>query len=288
MLVMHSATQKAIRAYGSNPNHAVLLLGSDGIGKGSVAAVLVRAVLALPESTDITTLPAVKFVAPDEKNTVSIESIRKIQAFVRLKTTGTAAIRRAIVIEHANRMTTEAQNALLKLLEEPPADTVIILTASQLHDLLPTIRSRVQIMHVRPPAKQQLLDFFGKDYDATAITQSYFLSGGLPGLMTALLTGDKDHPLAQSVTLAKGLLQGQLFEKLAYIEGVAKQRDAAISLCEALARIAQAGLMQSAGKVDAARMKQWKTILAQASEAKGHLQANANIKLVLTHLVLQL
>ena len=155
-LVLHSATIRAVEAYIKHPAHALLVVGGDGIGKGSVAALLVRSVLQLSADTNMAANAAVKHIAPDEKRTISIESIRAIQSFVRLKTAGTATVRRAIIIEHADRMTTEAQNALLKVLEEPPADTIIILTASQAQDMLPTIQSRVQIMNITPPTQHQL------------------------------------------------------------------------------------------------------------------------------------
>lgn len=287
-LVLHNTTATALQTYIQHPSHATMLVGSDGIGKGSIAAYLVRSVLALPATAAMAASAKVKLVAPDDKNTISIEAIRGIQSFVRLKTAGTATLRRAIIIEHASHMTTEAQNALLKVLEEPPADTIIILTVAQVHDMLPTIQSRAQSLIVTPPTKQQLLQHFAAGTTPTTVMQSYFLSGGLPGLMTALLEGDKDHPLAQSVALAKGLLQGQLFEKLTFIEGVAKQRESAISLCEALARIAQAGLNQAVDKNDTTRIKQWKTILEESSRAKDSLLAHANTKLALTNLVLQL
>jgi hypothetical protein len=206
---------------------------------------------------------------------------------VRLKTTGRAAIRRAIIIEHAGTMTTEAQNAFLKLLEEPPADTVIIMTAGNVHDLLPTIRSRVQHVTINVPAADGVTAHF-KQFPPSNVTQAYFLSGGLPGLMTALLEGDQQHPLFESVAQAKKLLQSTTFDRLLLVESAAKDRNHAQSLCEALARIAQAGIKQAASKTDEKRLKQWHKILRETHNAQEALSVNANTKLVLSNLLLQL
>ncbi len=284
-LVVHPHTAKLLDAFTAQPAHATLLLGAAGMGKGTIA---LRA-----SSHFLTTTPeklintaGFRHITPDEKRTISIESIRNLQQFVRLRTTGKAAVRRVILVENAERMTTEAQNAFLKLLEEPPADTVIILTASTVQGMLPTIRSRVQTLTITAPQKEALIAYF-KDKPTAHVTQAYFLSGGLPGLMSALLDGDTSHPLVESVAEAKQLLQLPIFERLARIEALAKQKDMAITLCEALARIAQAGLEQAADKGDQKRLKQWHKIVSESYKARLSFEQNANTKLILTNLLLQ-
>lgn len=284
-LVIHPHTAKLLGAFTAQPAHATLLLGAAGMGKGTIALRASSHFLATkPEK--LTNTVGFRHITPDDKRTISIESIRNLQQFVRLRTTGKAAVRRVILIENAERMTTEAQNAFLKLLEEPPADTVIILTASTVQGMLPTIRSRVQTLTITAPQKEALIAYF-KDKPTTHVTQAYFLSGGLPGLMSALLDGDTSHPLVESVAEAKQLLQLPIFERLVRIEGLAKQKDMAITLCEALARIAQAGLEQAADKGDQKRLKQWHKIVSESYKARLSFEQNANTKLILTNLLLQ-
>lgn len=287
-LIVTDATKHLVENYVARPAHALLLTGRDGTGKGSVAQSIARAILALPSTSNLREHAEITYIEPDAKNTISIEQIRSVQSAVRLKTTGKKTIRRVIIIEHAQRMTTEAQNALLKILEEPPLDTIVILTAGQAHDLLPTIQSRAQSLSISIPQKDAIIAHFAGKYPREQLTQAYFLSGGLPGLMHALLEGDKEHPLIQSVELAKGLLKGQLFDRLLYVEPIAKQRESALLLCEALERIAEAGLQAAAQKSDQARLKQWHAILKHASLAQEQLNLHANTKLVLSNLILQL
>lgn len=282
-LVLHDQTIKHLEQLAAQPVQGILLTGEDGVGKGAVAFALASKLL----ETDAARSPQCKHVEPDEKGTISIEKVRELQRFLRLKTTGKARIRRAIIIEHSSGMTTEAQNAFLKTLEEPPADTVLILTVAHPHDVLPTILSRLQQFAVMAPPADTVQRYFGAMHPATAVTQAYFLSGGLPGLMSALLSDEQDHPLKQSVQQAKELLQADAFARATRIDQF-KQKTDAVHLCQALQRIAQTSLMQAAGKQDDKRLSQWHKILRASTQAQELLHKNANTKLVLTHLVLQL
>jgi hypothetical protein len=124
--------------------------------------------------------------------------------------------------------------------------------------------------------------------DETILRQAYFLSGGLPGLLSALISGDEAHPLLASVATAKELLQKQPFERLGLVEGLSKQKESALAVLEALDRMAQAGLNGAAGKQDTARLKQWHTIRKKTLEARQSLERSANTKLTLSNLFLQL
>jgi DNA polymerase-3 subunit delta' len=286
-LILHDTTKEHVAQFVAQPSHAVLLVGSTGIGKTHLAQHLLAQVLELKDSALISH-PYYALIS-SEKDSISIDAIRELQHFMQLKTIGTKPLRRGIIIEHADTLTTEAQNAFLKLLEEPPADTVIVLTASNQLALLPTIRSRIQAIPIHTPAEQTMRAHFealGKD--GQAINQAFFLSGGLPGLMHALLSEDTAHPLFDGVATAKEVLQKPVFERLALVEGLSKQKDQAIYMLEALQHIARTGLNQAADKKDAARIKQWHRILKVTSEALNALAQNASTKLVLSNAMLHL
>jgi DNA polymerase-3 subunit delta' len=286
-LILHAHTKEHVAQFLLNPAHAVLLVGSNGIGKTTLAIAIAEQILQLKPGTAVD-YPYFKLVA-SEKDSISIETIRELQRFLQLKTIGKSPIRRIVIIEHAEGLTIEAQNAFLKLLEEPPADTIMLLTVDNVRAVLPTIRSRVQTIPVYAPVEDQLREFFkAQAKDDAALNQAYFLSGGLPGLMSALLTGDSTHPLLAGVAEAKQILQKQAFERLAMVEGMSKQKDAARYTLEALQHIAQTGLDQAAKKGDAARIKQWHKVLKLASGAQDALALNANPKLVLSDLMLNM
>jgi DNA polymerase III subunit delta' len=286
-LVLHPHTKEQVAQFIGRPGQALLLIGSNGVGKRCLAEVIATAVLQL-ESGKLAQHPYYTALE-SEKNSISIDAIRQLQHFLQLKTLGSQPLRRAVIVEHAETLTTEAQNAYLKLLEEPPADTLMILTADNPRALLPTILSRVQAITVYAPGEEVIkAHFAANSQDGAAVNQAYFLSGGLPGLMHALLAGDQTHPLLAGVAQAKEILQKQTFERLAMVESLSKQKDAAKYVIEALQHIAQTGLDQSAKRGDPEKLHQWHRILKVASRAGDALGQNANTKLVLSDLMLHI
>lgn len=287
-LVLHPRTVADAAHFVSQPSHALLLIGDAGIGKMALAQAIAGTILGL-DSSDPEPLnkhPYVKTVSPSK--IIPIDSIRELGQFLQLKTLGSRPIRRVIILDQAHTLTIEAQNAFLKILEEPPADTMIIATASSKRSLLPTILSRVQIITLHKPSDAAVQQFFAQRFPEQSVKSAYLLSGGLPGLMQALLEQDKAHPLAAGVTDAKKILQSSLFDRLVAADGLSKNKDDAASMLEALQHIAQTGLDQAAAKGDTTKVRQWHHILTISTEAHENLSHSVNTKLLLTNLMLQL
>ena len=80
-------------------------------------------------------------LAPADKPSISIEQVRGLLAPLSLALVNSSGSR-VVIIDQAETLTVEAQNALLKLIEEPPPNTIFILIASRIERLLPTVRSR--------------------------------------------------------------------------------------------------------------------------------------------------
>jgi len=107
----------------------------------------------------------------------------------------------------------EAANALLKILEEPPQGTTIILTSSEPERLLPTIRSRTVSVHVPPMATATVTAFLEAHTDATpeAIERATWLSRGSIGRALGYLPDDEEHgPLEQARRDAFAMLRSAL------------------------------------------------------------------------------
>lgn len=224
-LLLHDYSRLQLQALLSDPPHALLLLGPPGIGKFSVGMAWGRQLA-----------PHVEVIAPDEKGTMPIESIRELYRRTRSR----QATRQVVVVDHAEAMGTEAQNAFLKLLEEPRAGVTFILTAPSHEVLLPTISSRLQTVYLQPVSKATLQAWAATQakLDSQSLAQLLFVAAGRPGIAAQLLQSPTafDHHRALMQT-AKQLLAGSAYERLALIPHITKNRDDLITTLEALAHM---------------------------------------------------
>lgn len=283
--VLHNHTARRLAELRTHPPHALTVIGPSGIGKMTIATALASQVL-VSDDAKVLDLPAVKVLRATKERSISVDAVRELEHFMSLKMVGSSW--RVAIIEDAQYLTQEAQNALLKTLEEPPADTLIILTSSSEQLLLPTIGSRTQSFHIQRPAVADLETYFSaRGYSKTAITQAILMSGGLPGLMHALLDGDSTHPLVSAAQTARQLLQLGTFERLAMVDGLSKQRDATLDVLGILQHMAHLALQQAAQK-SASQATPWRKILQASYSATEALLQNTQSKLVLTDLMLSI
>jgi DNA polymerase-3 subunit delta' len=285
-IALHNSTKQQLELFIEHPTHAVALGGPAGSGKTTLAYWLVAKLLK-SSVEKLETYPYLQVISP-EGTSISIEAIRQLNNFLKLKTLGKESLRRFIIIEHADKLTIEAQNALLKSLEEPPSDTLIILTLENDKTVLPTVISRLQFIAVHVPSKAELRALF-KDVEDPKFNQAYSLSGGLPGLTHALLTNSSEHLLTNAVEQAKQLLQAQsTFERLQFTDELVKHKENAIALLQALKRISVTSLSQEAHKNNLKALGRWQQILTATQRAEDALLRGAQTKLVLTNLMLSL
>lgn len=289
-LVFHPTTKLELDQFISRPSHAVILIGSEGMGKMAIARMLAATSLVLESESELESYPYFRLIAPTGQS-ISIEAIRELLSYTKLKITNQqSGIKRVIIIDDAQTMTTEAQNALLKLLEEPPEGTLFLLTTSNLHSLLPTIRSRAQQLHIKQPNRQEVEQYFATHgFSAEQIRSAYLMSGGLPGLLHALLHDREEHPLMQAVEQARSILRATTFERLTMVDALAKQKIECSRVLFVLQQMAHTAITQAAEKNAAAQtVKQWHRILTAAYDAQTAVLENTQAKLVLTNLMLQI
>ncbi len=280
-LVLNPATKRQVEVFTGSPSHALLLVGPAGSGKSSLAAELSQSILGIEKLQDY---PYAMVIAPEEGKALGIEPVRRLEHFLSLKVPGPARLKRVVTFEDAHTLTTEAQNALLKTLEEPPADTFIVLNVAYEQALLPTVRSRAVAIQVKQPEKSAVAEHFrSQGFTDEQIAQAYAISGGLPGLMTAML-GESDHPLLLATAKARELLSSTTYERLLQVDELSKQKQLAYDTVLILQQMAHTSL-QSA---EARAAKRWQNILETSYGTLDQLNASAQPKLVLTNLCLQL
>ena len=286
-LLLHPKTAERIAAVLSHPPQGLLITGEAGSGKDTMARSLAAGILELkPEK--LASYPYLHVLDPAE-NVITIEAIRDLQQFLKLKVpTKGSGINRIVIIARAERMRSEAQNALLKTLEEPPAGTCIILTAASSEQLLSTITSRCQELAILPVGKTQAEEYFSqRGIPAAKLAGNYALSMGQAGLLNALLT-DSAHPLKEQVELAKSLLGQPASKRLLQVDFLSKDKDGIRGLLNALRRIAHAGLNTAGSRGNVASIKQWHEREAAVLQTREDFERNANAKLLLTNLFLNL
>ncbi len=264
----------------SKPPHAIGIFAPPGNGKAYTACYIACQLL----QTDTPTAAQIYIVRPNDKGAITIEQARNMLSFIKLKSHHKSTISRIVILEDAHTMTTEAQNALLKVIEEPPADTVIILTANNQASILATIVSRLTSLNISPANRtdvQQLYaDIFDKDFN-----KAWLISNGRIGLLHAILT-DSENELLSDISTAKEILQSSTQQRLSQVDTL--QKSDVPALLDALLIIAKAGRTQALTKKTHTQVNKWQNVIRSVLETQNRLQHNPNQKLLLTNLMLEL
>ncbi len=305
-LAINQATKAQIDSFLSDPTHALLVTGAAGSGRRQIVEYLAWQLLgsAASNTIDLSKNPYVLILG--QKSPSGIDDIRSAINFTKLKiprsepkgsvqNSATDHIRRLIILHQAEQQTTEAQNALLKLLEEPPNDTVLFLIATQAEAMLPTITSRCRQLLVQAIGLPDAQKYFGAlGFRQADITKAYHLSGGQSVLLENILKGKDTESLNKSIEQAKKLLRQTKFERLCSVDSFSKQKDTIPPLLDALQRISMAAISQiaqaslSAKNQPTGQIKAWNRRLEAIVMSQDSLQANPNSKLLLTNLFLNL
>ncbi len=201
--------------------HAYCFIGKSGVGKRLVAQIIaaellqtsVEALSSNPDYIFIRRLSDEK--TGKKKKDITIEQAREIRSLAR----GTAwsGGYRVVIIDEVERLNVAAANALLKLLEEPPAGTVFFLLTENDSFLLPTIRSRCQVVSLPlVPVTEIISGLVVRGIDSLVATSAARWSWGRPGKAIALAE-NPDQLLAITAEYQewKNMAAGSLADRLA-------------------------------------------------------------------------
>ena len=152
-------------------SHSYLFSGEEGIGKKLFAKEFARMLLCLKNNKacgecsscvkfDSENNPDFSIIEPDG-NSIKIAQIRELQEYVYIKPI--VSSKKVFIINDSDKMTEEAQNSLLKTLEEPPEYIIIILVASNENKLLNTIKSRCLKIGFNNIDKKELIQYIVKE-----------------------------------------------------------------------------------------------------------------------------
>lgn len=264
-----TVSETQLKALAANLPQSLIVAGPVGVGLSGA----IRSITDELNVTPFTVLPEKNEVIDVQNGTISVDSIRRLYELTKTIETK----KRIIVIDYAEKMGIQAQNAFLKLLEEPGLNTYFILLTHQPDRLLPTIQSRAQRIDIQPitlAQSEDLLDELGVTA-AQKRTQLLFIAQGLPAELTRLATDQAYFDTrSQIVRDARTYIQGSSYERLTIAQQYKDDRPHALMLVTDAMKMLQTSARQQRVAHQIERLE----VLLHTYEK---IEANGNIKLQL-------
>ena len=179
-------------------SHAHLIVGEDGVGKGKLANILAKFIL--NGDLDREYVDIINYSS--EKSSFGVDDVRDIIEEVYKKPF--EKDKKVIIIHEGNKLTIQAQNALLKTIEEPPKGVYIIILCESLELILDTIKSRCEIYKLKPLTKSELYEYIKIkkfNYYENEIKSAIAFSEGVPGRIDRYFNDDKLRGLRNNIVI---------------------------------------------------------------------------------------
>ena len=236
-------------------HHAWLLTGPKGIGKATLAWKMAGYLLSLArkESINSELTPFTNFIMQSNdplfkrilalsepklqlirktwdpktekfRQSISIDDIRAIKQFFNLSSTDEG--QRVVIIDSADDLQNSSANALLKILEEPPKRTTILMISHNPTTLLPTIKSRCQKLNLQPLSTEDLKQGLNQaiEIDNPISNDLYTLSGGSIGNAATLISNDGTKIYSQICDIFSGVPNMSRVDILSIISELTKSK----------------------------------------------------------------
>jgi len=214
--------------------HAIMFQGQTGCGKTTLARIVANRLECSRED----------FREVDVADYRGIDTIREIRKNAQFMPMNGQV--RVWVLDEAHKLTGDAQNALLKILEDTPQHVYFVLCTTELQKIIPTVRSRCQVFHVYPLSHRQMLSLLrdvvkeeGEELDKKVYDQIIESSIGLPRnalqILEQVLSVDSETRMelaeqateeqTQSIELCRALLQRKKWSVVSNILKGLKDQD---------------------------------------------------------------
>jgi len=296
-------------------HHGYLFVGPDGVGKRSISLALAKAIHCAAHEDDFCgdcvnctriaagNHPDVRFVGPlAGKKEISIQQIRDIEKELNLQSfTGQ---RKIAIFDPARLLNLSSQNALLKTLEEPPNNSLLILIASSVGSLLPTLRSRCLQVSFAPIEPKTLADFLivAKHCSSEEANNLATLSMGSVGLALNLKDNKLFEKRREWAALTASIGRGDYRAASAAAEKLAANKNDSLGFLEWAQSFFRDVLVYSADApaqnltnidlqeqiqhvCNAGTLERWLSVLEQTYDAGARIQRNLNRRMVLEDLL---
>lgn len=307
-------------------HHAYLLSGPAHVGKTTLARLVSQAVNCLVSDqapcgeceacrriadnghADVQTLAVDPDSADGPRTLIGINAVRDLIGSAHLRPY--EGRRRVFIIQGADALSIDAANALLKVLEEPPPDVLLLLLTDNPDGVLPTVRSRCQTVALRPLPERQVKELLQAEHGVTA-EQAHVIARLSRGCLGWAIEASRDPAVLagmhQRTEKIADVIDGGLEARLAYADDLARrfQRDKALARGELFLwlRWLRDLLLVQQGQAESVANVSWRGTLERQAEALtpsqtvgwlNHttetlelLEKNANARLVLDALMLE-
>ena len=240
--------------------HAMIIEGAKGTGKKTLAEIIARFCVCSSDNNRPCgmcgdCIKAEKNIHPDifiadgnNSGELNIEAIRNIRSDAYIKPN--EAAKKVYILLNCEKMLMPAQNAFLKILEEPPENVIFILTAVSAASLLQTVRSRSRILSLYPPTVGDAAEFLRKrfpDKDITEIQNAAKNSIGNIGNAIELLEGGSEESRLIAEEILKAIPLSTEYSLLIATNKLSQNRALAVSSLDILCELISECVKSSAG-----------------------------------------
>ncbi len=219
-------------------SHAYILNGEKSSGKEFIAKVFAQTLQCEKGGTEpcnecrsckqtvSKNQPDIIYVSHEKPNTISVDDIRaQVNNDVAIKPYSSKY--KVYIINEAEKMTPQAQNAILKTLEEPPAYAVIMLLVSNVNTLLPTILSRCVVLNMKPVRDEQVKKFLMQelqipDYKANVCVA--FARGNVGKAKLLAASEEFENVKAEALSLLKYIKDMEIQEIVSAIKKISEYK----------------------------------------------------------------
>ncbi len=266
---------KRAETLANDPPHLLLLTGVTHIEASQAGEFLVKQIC------DQHSLKAAEVIRIDGHDFVMDE----LQGLTRLINYHfDVPVARVCFISHFDAVNIYVQNAMLKMVEQPPRGVIFVLSCKVgSNTVLGTIVSRAQMIRVSRPLPQEFKEALRADHASDAIDKALLLAKGNPLQAEALLLGN-----APVIDHAKKFLSLHKYDRLTEIEAYSKDREAALDLVNGIEDILHYLLRQHAARSEKTNVSELLKNIEHTQRISYNITINGNVKLNLVSLCLHI
>lgn len=277
-------------------SHAHILVGECGIGKSKLAKNIACFILRKDEIKDYIDIINYK----TKKSSFGVDNVRDIIEEINKKPF--EGDRKVVIIHDGNKLTHQAQNALLKTIEEPPSGVFIILLCESLELILDTIKSRCEIHKLTPLNKNEIrlfIETIEGEYSYEQINSAIAYSEGIPGRAYDFLNDVNLKELRDNlINLLYLLISGNVKNILDFEDKILAYKDKKHEILNILSsyvrdimiykEVSDTNLIINSDKINSIRdlanglsYKKLNKIIDKVGEAREFLYSNSNFQLII-------